>query len=118
MQELLISCLIGVHLFQVVELKSNERITAWWLVVSQFSEVKDLDKNGNDCGCTAYDHLILVVLGDYEGNEEINAENIRINLQEVELYLIVNGFHAIVIVDVHLVLYVQVNKHHEDEKEH
>lgn len=118
MQELFISRLIGIHLFQVVELESDERITAWWLVVSQFSEVEGLDEDSNHCSCAANDHLVLVVLSDYESNEEINAEDIGINLQEVELNLIVNGLHAIVVVDVHLVLYVQVDKHHENEEEH
>lgn len=73
---------------------------------------------GKDGGSSANRYFIGVVLGDDEGGEEINTEDIGINFKELKLELIIDGFHAVVVVDIHLILGVKIEESYEDEEEH
>ena len=101
---------------EIIKIKSHKGVTAGRLVLIQFTKVEGLDDNGNYCCSSSNYHLELIVLCDEEGEEQVEAEDVGVNFKEFELDLVVNHLHSVVVVDVHLVLYVQVNQHHEDQE--
>lgn len=77
-----------------------------------------MDYGGNDGGSSPNNHLELIVLSDEEDKQQVYAEDVGVNFKEFEFDLVIDHLHSVVVVDVLLVLYIQVDQHHEDQEQH
>ena len=68
------------------------------LSIIQFPEVHQLDSNKGQGDHSSDCVLIEIMLSEDEGLVEIYGEDIRINFQKLELDIIVDDLHAIVVV--------------------
>lgn len=112
--ELLVASLIRIDLLEAIYVKRNEGIRAGGLAVLYFSEIKDLYKYGKDCCASSNDAFIDVVLRNDEIDKKTHTEYIGVDLKEPKLHLVIDHLHPIVIVDILLIFYVQVDQAHED----
>ena len=105
-------------MIEFIQAKSYKRILGWRFSIGQLPEIEDLNEYSDYCCCSSDHNLIHIVLRPEEGYQEVNAEDIRVYSEEFELNLIMDHLHSVVVVYIHLIFDIQINKNDEDKKQY